>query len=79
MKAPKSMTGIFSELARNRQDARNAVKRFVVVMVKKDGTPYKVMPQDITSCGTVTHEQAITRQKELERMNPTRCFTIVAL
>ena len=76
---PRSMTGIFHDLASNRHEARNAMKRFVVVSVKRNGQPYKVTARDIATCGTVTRADAEVRQAALEAMNPGRMFTILAL
>jgi hypothetical protein len=73
------MIGIFHNYARNRRQAAQARKQFVVVRVKKDGQPSKVQPMDMQFNATVTRAQAKARQAVLEQLNPGKTFTILAL
>ena len=68
--AQHSMVGIFNDLARNRQHARITRMQFVVVFLKKDGTPRKVTSHDLQWNATVTQEQAETHKAHLEQLNP---------
>lgn len=74
-----SMTGIFKDLNRNRQERAKAQKQFIVVRVKKDGTPSRVMPHDWQWNATRTYKEAASRQEELTRLNPGNTFTIISV
>lgn len=80
---PKSMTGIFSDYARNRQEAstakRNATKHFIVVSMKKKGQQRAIDAMTMRHSSTETREQAGVRKSELETMNPGKNFTIITL
>jgi hypothetical protein len=73
------MTSILHELHQNRVEARNAQRSFVVVSLKKDGTPRKPDWSDLQFSARRTREEAETRKSELERRNPGTSFAIVRL
>lgn len=72
-------TGNLWNACRARDKAQKIERvKFVVVSLKKDGTPYKVMPADMLGRNACeTFEQATARTIEMAKMNPGHTFTIV--
>jgi hypothetical protein len=77
------MTGIFRDLAANRKldhdTTLTAVNHFVVVSIKKDGTPRKVMANDMQYSARTTLIEAEKHKINMELMNPGKRFAIVTL
>jgi hypothetical protein len=76
---PKSMTGIFRDLAANRREARQAQMQFVVQSLTKKGVPAKVTRETFQWNARRTREEAAARKVDLEQMNPGKTFVILAL
>lgn len=76
---PKSMVGIFHDLHRNREEARQAQVQYVVVSLTKKGVPAKVTAQDKQYTGTRTIEEATATQARMAALNPGKTFVIVTL
>jgi len=75
----KTMVGIFHDLTANRREARLAQMRFVVVSLKKDGHPRKVMAEDMQLSATRTRAEAEVRKATMEHLNPGKQFVVVEL
>lgn len=74
MKAPKSMTGIFNDLARNRNAARTATHTHGVYRICKNGQPAK------TPSSTQPSQEAAEKQAaRMTRINPGMTFIVKEL
>jgi hypothetical protein len=67
------------EICQQQQEALQATYQFVVIGLKKNGTPYKVTPEDIRVNGVRTREQTENRQRQLIAMNGGKQFVILPL
>ena len=76
---PKSMVGIFNDYAANRRQVAQARKQYVVVSLKKDGTPRQVMASDLDHTAFVHEDDAQVCQARMTMLNPGKVFVIVSL